>query len=324
MSSIIHEVGWRNATYCLFVAGVSLFSLISLIRQTLQERDIQITKELGRTMHGDPDEADPVNVLRASPSRHNSLRSRSLLMTTHLVIFIGGLAFGIPALKSALYTHRGNAAMAEHNYDDAAKAYDSALTTSPYAGSLYLKFQDALAQRDEKGGGLGDMRRMANLHPGDEGNHNNLGNALMQRGDMADAIKEYQQAVALKPDDPIVHNNLGNALQAAHRYKESIAELRKALQLDPNQVPTYYNLANTLTEDNQNEEAVKAYRSAIEKNAKMTPAYYNLAQALAKLGKRDEAITAMDTFLQLASKQPEFADAVTKAKQQLNDWHTAH
>ncbi len=323
MSAIIHEVGWRYALYCLFVCGVSLLSLMTLFRQTLTERQSQIKADLSRAIRADRDEDDPADVLNRTPSQPNTLLPRYLLMAAHLLVIFGSLYFGLPAMKSALYTHQANSSYIEHDYETAVKRYDNALVASPYANFLLARYQDSLAQRDQKGGQLGDLRRMVNLHPGDEGNHNDLGNALMQRGDMANAIKEYQQAVQLKPDNAIVHNNLGNALQAAHRYPESIAELRRAMQLDPGQIPTYYNLANTLMANGQTDEAIKYYRTAIEKNPKMAPAYYNLAQALAKLGKRDEAMTTMDTFLQIAPKMPEFAPAVVKAKKQLSDWRKA-
>ena len=324
MNSILHEIGWRSAIYCLFVGGVSLFSLSILIRQTVNERQSRIQAELNLAMRAEEDDADPIDVLNISPSRPPSLLSRYLLIAAHTMVIAASLFFGLHDMKSALYAHQANNSFAEHDYDNAVKRYDSALASSPYAEYLMKQYQASLAQSDLKGGDLGDMRRLVGLHPGNEGNHNDLGNVLMQHGDMAGAIKEYQQAVALKPDDPIVHNNLGNALQAAHRYPESITELRRAIQLDPNQIPTYYNLANTLMANDQTEEAVKYYHTALEKNPKLAPAYYNLAQALAKLGKQDQAMTTMDTFLQLAPKQPEFAGAVAKAKQQLTDWRSAH
>lgn len=320
MVSLIHEVGWRSALFFLFTAGVSFYSLVALVRQTARERQNRIATELGQALRADQDDMDPVNVLLATPSGRGSALARTFLISAYAVMFLGSLWFGLPAMKSALYAHRANAAFAEHNYEDAIKLYDSALIASPYANFLHAQYQTAFAQNDGKGGELGEKRRMVTLHPGDEGFHNDLGNALMQRGEMANAIKEYKLAVALKPDDPIVHNNLGNALQTARRFPEAIAELRKALELDPNQVPTYYNLANTLMANDQVDEAIKFYHSAIDRNPKLAPAYYNLAQGLAKQGKRNEAMTAMDTFLQLAPKQPEFAAVIVKAKQQIADW----
>lgn len=323
MFSIIHEIGWRSAVYCLFAGGVSLISLIALLRQTSAERQSRIKAELNNTLRadsGDPDDTDPVNALNLPPLRPRSLLSRCLMMAAHAMVLVGSLYFGRSALISALYAHQAKAAYAEHDYEGAAKRYESALTAHPYANFLMTQYQDSVAQNDAKGGELGDRRRMVNLHPGDEGNHNDLANVLMQRGDIDHAIKEYQQAVALKPDNPIVHNNLGNALTAAHRYPEAIAELHKALQINPNQAATYYNLANTLTANNQLDEAIKYFHSALERNPQLAPAYFNLAQVLKKQGKHKEAIVAMDTFLQIAPKFPEFAGPVEKARAQIDAW----
>lgn len=324
MNAILHEVGWRSACYCFFVGGVSLFSLLTLIRQTLQERRSQIQDALNRALRAEQEDSDPTDAWNMPANRPHSLLPRYVLIGAHSLVILGSLYLGLPAMLSALHTHQGNNLYAEHDYDNAVKRYESALAASPHANFLMMQYQASLAQREAMGGELGNMRRLTGLHPEDEGAHNDLGNQLMQHGDVENAIKEYQQAVALKPDNAAVHNNLGNALKAAHRYPEAIKELQKAIQLDPNQVPTYYNLANTLMENGRIEEAIKCYHTTIEKNPKLAPAYYNLAQALAKQGKRREAIAAMDTFLQLAPGQPQLIGAIDKAKRQLADWRSTH
>jgi Flp pilus assembly protein TadD len=321
MVAIIHEVGWRIAVFCLFVGSLSLYSLLTLLPQTAQERDKRIRAERNSGMGSEDEGVDPVYKLGARSDR-SSLLPRYLLMAMHALIVVSSLSVGLPTVKSALSAHRAEVAFAKHNYEDAANLYKSALAGNAYASYLNAQYQEALAQRNANGGGFGDKLRMAKLHPENEAGHNDLGNALIQRGDPANAIKEYKLAVSLQPDDPMVHNNLGNALQAARRYPESIVEFRRALELDPGQIPTYYNLANTLMANNQIDEAVKYYHRAIEKNPKLAPAYYNLAQALDKQGKRAEAITALGTFLQLGAKQHEFADVVDKAIKQITEWRS--
>jgi len=321
MNFMLHEIGWRTAIYCFFVGAVSLFSMVILIRQTAQERQAQITAELSQAMRADlEEEEDPADVLHTGSFRPNSLLPRYLLIVAHAIVIVGSLFIGLPSMKSASYAHQGNLAFDAHDYETSVKRYSSALEASPYANLLMTRYQVSLAQSDANGGELGNLRRLVNLHPGDEGNHNDLGNQLIQRGDRENAIKEYKLAATLNPSNAIVHNNLGNALQAAHRYPESIVELRKALQLNPDQTPTYYNLANTLMANNQVDEAIKFYNLALKRDPKLAPAYYNLAQALERQGKRIEAITSLDSFLQVAPRQPAFADSVLKAKAQLADW----
>ncbi|MCW3051230.1 MAG: hypothetical protein JWN14_400 [Chthonomonadales bacterium] len=321
MNPMLHEIGWRSAIYCFFVGAVSLFSMLILIRQTAQERQAQIKAELSQAMRADlEEEDDPADVLHMGSFRPNTLLSRYLLIVAHAMVIVGSVLIGLPSMKSASYAHQGNMAYDAHDYETSVKRYYSALEASPYANLLMTRYQESLAQSDSKGGEIGNLRRLVTLHPGDQGNHNDLGNQLMQHGDMENAVKEYKIAVALNPSDAIVHNNLGNALQAAHRYPESIVELRKALQLDPNQTPTYYNLANTLMANKQVDEAIKYYNVALKRDPKLAPAYYNLAQAFAQQGRRDMAMTTMDSFLQIAPRQPEFADAVIKAKAQIADW----
>ena len=325
MNFMLHEIGWRSVIYCFFVGAVSLFSMIALLRQTEKERLSRIEAELNQAMRAEQvDENDPADVMHKTRTQPSSLLPRYLLIVAHALVIVGSLYIGLPSLKSASYTHQGNMADDVHDYETAVKRYASALEANPYANRLMIQYQKSLAQSDSKGGELGRMRRLVNLHPGDAGNHNDLGNQLMQRSDMENAIKEYKIAESLNPSDAIAHNNLGNALQAAHRYPESIIEFRKALQLDPNQTPTYYNLANTLMADKQVDEAIKYYNVALKRDPKLAPAYYNLAQALAQMGKRNEAMTAMDSFLQIAPRQPEFADAVVKARAQITDWRKVH
>jgi len=317
---MLHEIGWRSVIYCVFVGAVSLFSMLILIRQTAQERQAQITAELSQAMRADLEEDDPADVLHKVPFRPSSLLPRYLLIAAHAMVIVGSVLIGLPSMKSASYTHQGNLAYDAHDYETSVQRYYSALEATPYANLLMTRYQASLAQSEAKGGELGNLRRLVNLHPGDAGNHNDLGNQLIQHGEIENAIKEYKLAQTLNPSNAIVHNNLGNALRAAHRYPESIVELRKALQLDPNQTPTYYNLANALMANRQVDEAIKYYNAALKRDPKLAPAYYYLAQAFAQQGKRDLAMVTMDSFLQVAPSQPEFADTVVKAKAQLADW----
>jgi tetratricopeptide (TPR) repeat protein len=324
MNSIIHETGWRIALYCLFVGAVSLFSMLALIGRIQQERRIRIQAEVNDAMRIERGETISDEQLAAAYPSRRTVRGRALFLAAHTLVIAGSLTFALPALKAARYTHLGNEAFVEHNYDEAVKAYDIALATDPQAGFLNAQFQTAIAQRDDKGGEVGELRRLMSLHPGDAALHNRLGAALMQKGDGAHGIQEFQRAVALKPENSFFHNNLGNALRDAHRYTEAIATLRKALQLNPDQAPTYYNLANTLLSNRQTDEAVKYYRIAIEKDPRLAPAYYDLAQALETQGKRAEAIATMETFLRMAARQPEMADAMEKANAHLARWRGMH
>lgn len=324
MNSIIHEVAWRSAIYCLFAGAVSFFSMLAIIRQIAQERQSRIKAEFTqylRAERGDEEDDDPVDTLQAPRSKPKRQFFRYLLIPAHALVVVGSLWIGLPALTSAKYIHQGDAAYAAHDYEGAVKKYNIAMEANPTAAWLNTQSQNAIAQYDAGADGdLGTMRRMVTLHPGDDRNHNDLGNALMRRNDMAGALKEYRKAVELNPQSAISHNNLGNAYMAAHQNKEAIVEFRKAIELDPDQVPTYYNLANTLVAEQQLDEAIKDYRIAVRKNPKLSPAYYNLAQALGMQGKREEAARVMDSFIQVAPKQPEFAESVGKAKQQIAEW----
>ncbi len=331
MFPVVHEAGWRIVLFYLLTAIVSLGSLISLLKQGQQSRHRRLQNEITRQLEEErgteslnmlPGD-DPVDILNPLASRFKAQMPRYLMMSAHSLVFIVSLLFLVPALKSARYTHLGNNAYSEHNYEGAVKAYEVAISSNGCTAFLHKQMLDSLAQRDDKSGDLGEMRRMVGLHPGNQAGHNDLGNALMQKGDTSTAIGEYRQAVVLNPNDPIAHNNLGNALKTANQFVEAIAEFHRALELAPNQIPTYYNLANALQSSNQIEEAIKYYRIAIDKNPKLAPVYYNLAEALKKQGKRDEAIATMDTFIQLASPQPAFGAVVALAQKKLADWRKA-
>ena len=85
------------------------------------------------------------------------------MISAHSLVFIASLYFLVPALKSARYTHLGNVAFAEHNYEGAVKSYEIALSSNGYAAFLHQQMLDSLAQRDDKSGELGLMRRMGPL-----------------------------------------------------------------------------------------------------------------------------------------------------------------
>lgn len=326
MNTLIHEPAWRIALFCLFAGAVSFFALVSQIRQISAERQHRIKEQLALLRRADQaaseeDDASTETLSVPTPPTPRML-PRMALIGFHLLVCFGSLAFGLPALTFARYIHLGNAAYAAHDYEGAVAKYNIALETNSAVGALNAQVQYAVAQRDA-GGEVGDMRRLVNLHPGNGGNHNDLGNALLNRGDIPGAIQEFQKALELVPQDAAILNNLGNAYAAAHRYPEAIVQFQKALQIAPNQEQSLFNLGNAMVATKQLDQAVRYYRLALEHDARLAPAYFNMADALAMQGKRADAVVALDNFIQVAANQPAYAVSISNARQQLAKWRSA-
>ena len=132
-------------------------------------------------------------------------------------------------------------------------------------------------------------QKSAQLEPGDNGAHNNLGNTFKVLGKLEEAEVCYRQAITLKPDYAEAHYNLGVTLQELKRLEEAEVCYGNAIALKPDYVEACNNLGSTLHELGRFEEAEASYRKAILLKSDFTDAQYNLGTTLQELGRLDEA-----------------------------------
>lgn len=119
-------------------------------------------------------------------------------------------------------------------------------------------------------------RQAAELAPGDEDAHYNLGIALARLGQTNEAIAEYEAALQLFPDFVEAHNNLGNLLLRAGRTDEAIRHFRAAIQALPDYARAHNNLGNALRMAGQVEEAGREFAKAVELDTNYWEARFNL------------------------------------------------
>jgi serine/threonine-protein kinase len=127
-----------------------------------------------------------------------------------------------------LHFGRGNVLLALHEYDQAEKAFGTAV----------------------------DLKRDFS------GAHNNRGIALLDQGRYEDAVRAFQEALDTNRNYPGARYNLGNALRRQRRFKEAEEAYRAALALRPGHPETLWQLGLTLRDQGQLAEALQELRRA--------------------------------------------------------------
>ncbi len=151
------------------------------------------------------------------------------------------------------------------------------------------------------------LRRAAELKPGDEEAHFNLGYAYARGGAVEPAIMEYRKALELFPEYAEAHNNLGNLLLRQKRHDEAITEFSAALQANAEFGSAHNNLGRALAELGRAKEAVPHFLSAARLDPQNIEAQFNLGTAYQAMGRTNDAIARHNEALRL---RPGFSPAM--------------
>lgn len=145
--------------------------------------------------------------------------------------------------------------------------------------ALQMQNKDAVAATEQA----------AELLPGDQTAHSNLGDALVAVGQHKRAVESYQNAIAINGDNAAIHNNLGNALSALGEFDLAHTSYLYAQKLQPSFAEAYFNQAIAFSEQGQLSSAEVCLRKAVELKPDYAVAYIQLASILKESGRIDEA-----------------------------------
>ena len=87
--------------------------------------------------------------------------------------------------------------------DDAARAYSSAIATSPDSAFLYRELADVEVRRGAADAALTDLRKAVSLDASDTAAMVQIGDVLLARGDFDGAARWYGEAVVIDPSDAV-------------------------------------------------------------------------------------------------------------------------
>jgi tetratricopeptide (TPR) repeat protein len=168
--------------------------------------------------------------------------------------------------------------------------------------------------------------------------HNTSGLILNEMGELNSAVKEFQTAATLDPHFFEAQMNLAAINLSFRGFDKAEAAYRKALEMHPNDYDAHLGLALALRgqiDDSNYDKEVAAAQAELDACKKIDPArpdaYFNegiLTQEFKAKGAggTDKAIavynqakTIFQTFLDKAGDKPEYAGAVKKAKERMQD-----
>jgi protein O-GlcNAc transferase len=151
---------------------------------------------------------------------------------------------------------------------------------------------------------VAELRRAADLLPGDAAAHYNFGRVLRKTGQLQEAAVELNKARELndKAQDAILaktYNNTATKLLQQGRFGDAVAKLQEALLLDPESAAVHYNYGVALLETNQVEKAITELKAALSLNADQPDAYYYLGRASWAKGQPNSAAENLAQALKL-------------------------
>jgi tetratricopeptide (TPR) repeat protein len=154
-----------------------------------------------------------------------------------LLLLISGLALAAPVAPSPQAKaafDRGEAALAANRLEDAAKAYQEAISATP-------KYAPAI---------------------------NGLGSVLFKQQKKDDAIARFKEAIAVDPSFQLAYFNLGYAARKTSDFVTAAGAYEKYTQLNPKDPDGFYGLAESYRQSNEPQKAIAAY----EKYRSIAPA----------------------------------------------------
>jgi tetratricopeptide (TPR) repeat protein len=94
-------------------------------------------------------------------------------------------------------------AVKDGRLNDAARAYEGAIATSPDSGFLYRELADVEIKRGSGDAALADLQKAVSLDAGDTAAMVQIGDVLAARGDADGAARWYGEAFVIEPSDAI-------------------------------------------------------------------------------------------------------------------------
>ncbi len=160
-----------------------------------------------------------------------------------LVLLSASLSFAaavVPSPPSKVAFDRGEKALSESRFEEAAAAYQESLKLTPgFAGAL-----------------------------------NGLGSAQFKLNKREEALANFKAATVADPTLGLAFYNLGYAMRKTGDYTGAVVAYEKYTALDPNEPDGFYGLAESYKALNQNDKAIAAYESYLKKEKRESEQKY--------------------------------------------------
>src|SRR5260370_18377951 len=111
---------------------------------------------------------------------------------------------------------------------------------------------------------MAELRKAAELDPGQADVHYTLGVTLWQQGEFAASAEELRAAIHAKPDYAEAYYTLGTVLKQKGELRDSAAALREAIRLQPDFAGAHTTLGTVLRQLGDAEGAAAESRAGME------------------------------------------------------------
>ncbi|MCY7348414.1 MAG: tetratricopeptide repeat protein [Pyrinomonadaceae bacterium] len=190
----------------------------------------------------------------------------------------------------------GNLYSDQQRWEEAERAYRTAIEIEPTAPEAYIALSFVLTQ-PIMGGDLADRyteaeklaRRAIGLDPKNAFGYDQLGVALELGGGISvETQTAYRQAIALEPTFALAYAHLGRLLRKTGSIKESTAAYRSAIEYSTD-VPTMILVADVMQSQQKYQDSEELLRRALKEDERNPTALYLLGRALTTRGSYEEA-----------------------------------
>jgi superkiller protein 3 len=194
--------------------------------------------------------------------------------------------------------------------DDAAKAYERAVTLNPDYSEAWCNLR--LIYR--KCGRIGYetlpvYRRWTETEPDCADAWLALGASCLHERMYKDASVTYRKATELKPDDPYAWYHFGEALQNLGNYDDAVVAFRESIRLKPDHGYASYCLSERIPEcyqkQDKHDEAIALYRQVVNMKPDDPGVWRRLGWCYRDAGRHDDAIAAFRRVLELDPNEDE-------------------
>ncbi len=150
-----------------------------------------------------------------------------------------------PAADANAVRDRGLAYLNQGKYDEAIKAFDSAIAMKPDDADAWNSRGNALASKHETDRALQSYDSAIAHRPNSPFAYKNRGASFATKDDFDRAIKDFDQAITLKPDYAGAFNSRGFAYQLKGDFDRALQDYDRSIQLAPGSEAAFRNRANT-------------------------------------------------------------------------------
>ncbi|MBX7173113.1 MAG: tetratricopeptide repeat protein [Pyrinomonadaceae bacterium] len=230
---------------------------------------------------------------------------------------------GVSALKAVQKQTRflgeswyliGDAFQRQRKFDDAAAAYERAISAKPDIVNSFLNLGQIYQIQNRLPEAVAIAKKGIENHPNDGNLYISLSWFYSLTDQNEEAATTAKKATELLPKEPMGYTNLCRAYNDLKQYNAAIDACNTALKLNPNDGETNFYMARALDFQKKPDAATPYYNKAVKGLIDYTKSlpdnadgYYLLGNAYYAVGKRSEAINAYRQALILS---PKFTKAI--------------